>query len=328
MKLKGWLSRWRRARVASWLNRRIPPSQQLYLNHKNLFILPSRFGWVFLSMAVTLLLLGNNYQNNLILGLGLWLLSLMFICLLLCHRNLSGLTVTAIENAEGFCHQGLELHLVVESTLRGRGLNISSHYPDWRGTQSWRYTAPDLTISLQAPHRGQFPLPRLCLESFYPLGLFRCWTLADFDRQAIAYPKPLSGFACPYMESSSTTDSAQVAPVGANTDPQFAGLVAHQPGASLSRVAWKQLAAGRGWQQKLFIDEGLGVSVLAEQALMHLPREQRLSILADWLVLLTQSQQAVGLVLLHAQLPAGRGSEHLKLALRLLASAPKGDRDA
>jgi uncharacterized protein (DUF58 family) len=304
------------------------------LSHRNLFILPSKFGWVFLAAAIVLLILGNNYQNNLIMALGLWLLSLMCICLLLCYQNLSGLTLVYSAAPEGFCDTWLEVKLAVEGALasKGRstskdqssskGVSLEASLMDWVGEQSSRYVDATLVVGFKSVRRGVHTLPRIQVQSRYPLGLFRCWTLVDVGGVAIVYPRALAGYVCPLVTLGGAAQSAQQHGT-LGLSHEFVGLKAYQAGESLSRIAWKQVAAGRGWHQKQFAEEGGGALMLAEHALEAYPAEQRFEILTYWLLELG-GLQPVGLTLYGSVLAPRLGSEHLKVALGRLARAPHG----
>ena len=62
----------------NWLNKRIPAATRFSLNHKNIFIFPSRFGGLYLFLCLGLFILGTNYQNNLMILLCYFLVSLFY----------------------------------------------------------------------------------------------------------------------------------------------------------------------------------------------------------------------------------------------------------
>ncbi|MFB0586661.1 DUF58 domain-containing protein, partial [Aeromonas salmonicida] len=62
----------------------------------------------------------------------------------------------------------------------------------------------------------------------------------------------------------------------------FDMLRAHQSGEPLSRVAWKQLAQGRGLLVKQFCEPGQDDTHLSLQRVGGRDREKRLAVLAWW----------------------------------------------
>ena len=83
-------------RAQRWIRNRIPPTQKKTLNLNSIFIIPSRFGVLYLFVCVVVFLLGTNYQNNLVMGLSFFLFSVFNTCIIFAYRNLSGLTLTGV----------------------------------------------------------------------------------------------------------------------------------------------------------------------------------------------------------------------------------------
>ena len=48
-----------------WLVRRIPPASRIELNHRRIFIMPTRAGAIFALVLILMLLVAINYQNSL-----------------------------------------------------------------------------------------------------------------------------------------------------------------------------------------------------------------------------------------------------------------------
>ncbi|HAU4891590.1 TPA: hypothetical protein F3L22_24095, partial [Aeromonas hydrophila] len=87
---------WRQRRTRwqqGWLARRIPPTRQITLQGRCLFILPTRLGLWYLLVMLAIYLLGTNYQNNLVLLVAYGLGSLFMVTMWLTHRNLLGLSL-------------------------------------------------------------------------------------------------------------------------------------------------------------------------------------------------------------------------------------------
>ncbi|UPW19577.1 hypothetical protein M0C34_04680 [Agarivorans sp. TSD2052] len=315
------LKQWQGLRTQAWLARRIPASSSLTLHRKNLFILPSRFGWSFLIGLIVMLMMGSNYQNNLILALALWLLALWLLCLVLCHQNLSGSRVSVVQRPEGQCDRPLRLLLSLEKP-NGQWPNaVTATLKLWPNEQASQHLDGQIAVDLAVSKRGRVALPRIAIASVFPLGLFRCWTVADFNSEVIAYPAPLAGYICPAQERAEEHDIEQ----GANDNQQqseFAGLKAYRAGERKSLLAWKQFAAGRGLQSKAFTgNPGLDLH-LTDRLHSGLNYEQSLSVLTFWVRQLAQQQQSFSLQVGAQQLATGSGVAHQRQALSLLAEAP------
>lgn len=305
------LTRWR----LRWLARRIPPSPAVRLHRGNLFILPSRFGLGYLLLCLALFVLGTNYQNNLILALTLLLLSLFVTSILHAYFNLAGLTVSAEPLGLGQVGSPLSLHLRLCSPHPVQGLQLT--HPQALGSQLERLERTDQLTLLFAPdRRGPFAPSRFTLQSHYPLGLLRCWTHLDLAQKTLIAPRPVP-CSLPLTGLAGQGDTLQRA---AYAPPEeLAELRPYRPGEPLSRLAWRQLAQGRGKLTKVF-DAPQGPAQWLDLAQTHgADLEQRLGQLCHQVQQLSQRQQPFGLKLGHWQLPPDTGAEQTRQALSALA---------
>ncbi|MCF5826515.1 DUF58 domain-containing protein, partial [Pseudomonas syringae] len=74
-----------------WLAKRIPPASRIALDHRRIFIMPTRTGLIFMLVLVLMLLVAINYQNSLAYGLTFLLMSIGVLAILHSYRNISGL---------------------------------------------------------------------------------------------------------------------------------------------------------------------------------------------------------------------------------------------
>ena len=77
-------------RFQQWLRERIPPTSHITLSQKNIFIFPTRTGFVFAGLLVLLILGAINYQASLVYAMAFLLGSLFLVTILYTFRNLSG----------------------------------------------------------------------------------------------------------------------------------------------------------------------------------------------------------------------------------------------
>jgi uncharacterized protein (DUF58 family) len=129
-----------------------------------------------------------------------------------------------------------------------------------------------LWLSVALKHRGRQSPGRLRLETRYPLGLLRSWSLIDLDHLCLAWPKPLPGGECP---ASGGDDDAGLQHQRSGSE-EFEGLRSYVPGDSLRLVDWKSYARGRGLNTKQFSDPAEGRLWLEWERLAGLDPESRL----------------------------------------------------
>ncbi len=312
------LRRWRNTLWQRWLNRRIPPASVLALSHRNVFILPSRTGWVFAALLLVMLLTAINYQNSLIYGLTFWLLSIGLTSMWLTFRNLSGLTLSAGQAQAVFCGETLQLPLQLTSKHWSAGLVLM--YPGNPGSEV--SVAPDATVNLTVPlktrQRGRLPIRRLRIQSRYPFGLYTAWSWVALEYPVLVYPQPITS-PLALQGADNGADQEQSAPQLHQTGDEPDGLRDYRPGDSLRRIAWKQ-SARTGELRTLEMSSESGPSCWIDwDALAGMETEQRLSRLTAWVEDATANQWRYGLRLPGQIIQPGEGEQHRRECLKALA---------
>src|SRR5579875_3642404 len=135
--------------------------------------------------------------------------------------------------------------------------------------------ATQATINVPADRRGWRALPRMCLSSSLPFGLFRAWGWITPDLRVLVYPRVGEDGAPP----SRNDDPRERLPGG----DEFAGLRDYRQGDALRHVAWKA-SARRGDLLVREFDRAAPGSPLRFDwfALPGVPREPRISRLPGW----------------------------------------------
>ena len=77
-----------RVRVRRWMEARLPRSDSQELTQRNVYILPTRAGWMLLLTLVVLLIAAINYQINLGYLLTFMLAGAAAVGMYSCHNNL------------------------------------------------------------------------------------------------------------------------------------------------------------------------------------------------------------------------------------------------
>ena len=292
---------------------------QLRLSLRNLYILPSSFGALWLLSTAFLYLIGINSGSNGPLLLAFLCTGLFLLSMFLTQFNLHGLELRIDQPAAGFAGELIPYPIQLISlserfTLRLRfrqqpllvqaliPIGTSQVAPCWRPRKR----------GLQTPGR-------LTLYSKAPLGLFVCWSHWQPPHPQLIYPRPVTG---PILEHwrplPQQPNSSGAAEWSAFAD-DFRELSAHRPEEGLQRVAWKQLARGRGWLTKRFESNAPKERVLAPDP--KLPQEEALQHLSARVQALSQQDEPFALELPGCSLPNGRGLKHQAAALRALALA-------
>jgi uncharacterized protein (DUF58 family) len=311
-----------RAQLRQWRNqveRRLSRNgERLRLSLGNLYILPSGFGGLWLLGTAVLYLLGINSSSNSPLLLAFLCTGLFLLSLFLTQFNLQGLELAVADPAPGFAGEALPYPIQLRSQCERHLLRLA-----FRGQPLLLQPLVPSGISLAQPlwrpsQRGLQAPGRLKLYSKAPLGLFVCWSYWQPPLPQLIYPAPVAGPVIerwlPLQEQHATIQGAMDA--GGSDD--FRELSPHRPEEGLQRVAWKQLARGRGWLAKRF--EAEATSQLQLSADPNLPLDTALEHLCARVLELSQHNQPFSLLLPHGRAVAyGQGRAHTDAALRALA---------
>ncbi|WKE65238.1 DUF58 domain-containing protein [Gallaecimonas kandeliae] len=297
---------WRR-----FLSRRQPAAPQSRLSNANIYILPTPFGYAFLVAVAAIFLLGTNYQNNLVLLLAFFLISLFTTSMYLTHRNLTGLKLSRLALQPQAA--GDDLRLPVQAEGRGHWA-IELRYGKGPVRQIDVKGLARMTLLAPPGKRGRHRPGRLTVACRYPLGLFRAWSHPDLDQELLLYPRPEPWSGVPHAEDDEGEQARE-----RQGESDWQGLKSYQQGESLRQVAWKQLAQGRGMWSKQFASPAQDSRWLRLKAVPGRDLEQRLARLA-WQVLdASRRQELFGLDLGTLKVELGTGSAHRDQCLAALA---------
>jgi len=303
-------------RLSLLLASRSPRQKRFQLSQKNIYIFPSRIGFVFIALLLLMLLTAINYQSSLIYLYTFVLASVFFISIWMCFLNLSGMEVSARDQAECFAGEPLPFHVQLYSSghpVQGLQLGVDSkHLVDAECDSG---DVSSLTVYGGTASRGMRRLERLRVQSVYPFGLVQAWTWLRLDAQALVYPKPIAMV----MEKSGShvTDSDSDSPKRL-TDEQTE-IREYEPGDSSRRILWKHLAT----KDKLIVRQAEAAALDSRWVRWDdYPvgsQELKLSHMCYDVLMLNERREVYGLELPGKVIQPGQGELHKHKALAALA---------
>ncbi|MFM7085462.1 MAG: DUF58 domain-containing protein [Cyanobium sp.] len=290
----------------------------LRLGLRNLYIVPTRFGWSWLAGLMLLQLVGIQMQSNGPLLLSYLMLGLFLLALHLTHFNLQGLELTVADPQPGFAGLPLVYPLILRSPGRCEGLRLRFTGAAPGASRVLEPGEHRLAVPWTPSRRGLHPPTLLQLETTAPLGLFVCWARWQPTVPQLVYPARRAGPVRLLGQTPHDTDPPQVdlRPDGEGSE-EWRDLHPHRPQDSASRVAWKLLAQGRGRYAKRFADPSEQAPLLAPDP--SLPFEQALEHLSERIWRLHAQGCRYGLLLNGERIAAGRGPAQRDRTLAALA---------
>lgn len=219
---------------------------------------PTRFGWGLLVVCVLLWVMAVNYQVNVAYLLVFWLLGILLAGVLMCRRQLLGLSLQAATETE--CFAGEPMTVMLRASGRGRrrrrlwlklGQNHPEHAHDWH---QWLLKADgdtSLEWALPPQPRGFLRVPELPCVSMAPFGVLLAESLWQYNGETVVYPAPIA-HELPEQNRSGNEAGHHRRTVTSGND--LAYLQAHQPGMPLRQIAWKHYAKSGQLLDKRFDD--------------------------------------------------------------------------
>ena len=283
---------WVRARFRTWLQQRLPRTDTLVLTQRNVYILPTRAGFMFGFTLLVLLLASINYQLNLGYVLTFLLAGSGVVSMHLTHNTLRGLTLHLKPAPAVFAGEAALLEAVLTSPGAERfGIGLRVMAPaatsSAQGSMSWINVPAggqaSAHVSFVPAARGLHDVPTLSAETRFPLGLFRAWTVWRPAATLLVYPRPEKpAAALPHARPVAGGPT----PLRNTDSGDIEGVRGYRRGDPLKLVVWKKAAKALETGGEL-VSRDTSTSahqelVLDWRACGALPPEERLSRLTAW----------------------------------------------
>ena len=308
-----------RKRFFKLVDRRNKVGNSHQLTQKNLYIFPSKLGFGYVGLLIVVWLIGTNYQNNLVLALVFILMSVFFLAISHTFVNIVSLRIQFVKMIPVYA--GDEAFFVFNVS------NPSNKYRDaielkWQdeATKIVIDIPPSDSVTVSIPHatsrRGYLVPQRLLIQSYYPFGLFRCWTWVRWDIQSLVYPRPVEVLRSESTVTDEEGDGAH--PTRGGDD--YSGLHEYRPGDQIKHIAWKSYAREQGLYTKEF-SQNVSKELWLDLDTAHGHNlEHKLSGLTYWANRYVSEDEYFGLRLAGEVIQPEKGEAHKHLILQKLAS--------
>lgn len=300
-----------------WLSRRGRMHPPLEVRYRQIFILPTRFGWAIGVLLAAMLLGSLNFNNNLGLLTTFLVAGVGLLSMHLAHRNLDGLRIDGCESESVFAGDPLRLRILLsdgDQRLR-LGLVIESH--ERRGVLERLESGGSAALEIELPtvQRGWMELDRLRLRTRWPLGWFEAWSWFWPSHHVLVWPAP-AALAPPLPQ----TGDRQADLYSGDESDEFHGLRAWREGDPLHRIAWKASQRHDQLLARQFTRPARERLVLRLSDAPGADLEERLSVLTRWVLEADRKQFAYALELDAAsRIETGSGPEQRIRCLNALA---------
>ena len=307
--------------MRQWWHSRLPLADSLLLTQRNVYILPTRAGWMLASTLIVLLIGSINYQLNLGYLLTFLLAGSAAAGMVVCHNTLRGLRLHLLPPQPLFAGglATLDVKLVNARRTPRHAIGVALLDTDhWSWADVPAQGEATVQVSFKPARRGLHRVPTLTAETRFPLGTFRVWTVWRPAAQVLVYPAPEP--MPPALPPGEPRSGAGLAG-GARASGEFDGVRAYQRGDPMKLIVWKKFAKSdelvsrdtlHMQRQELWLDfariGGLDV-------------EGRLSRLAAWVLMADEQGLDYGLRLPGVEIKPASGPAQRLRCLEALATA-------
>ncbi|HCX34156.1 MAG TPA: hypothetical protein DHV08_11795 [Rhodocyclaceae bacterium] len=305
--------------VDRWLFRLAGPEPApIVLGQRRVFVLPTRAGLAFAATIVTLLIGSINYGLSLGYALTFLLAGLGVVSILHAFRNLVHLGIEYGRCDPVFCG-GVARFPLVLSNRRAQAriaLVLTPAVGEPAVVDVAGGASAVVALAVPARRRGWQRPGRIRIETTFPLGLVRAWSVIEPDMRCLVWPSPERN--APPIEAGQAPSDGTSAGAGGSDD--FSGLRGHRPSDSPRHVAWKSAARGAALLTKLFAGGG-GDTVWLDWDRLDagLSAEARLSRLAAQVLRARDGGVRFGLRIPGVVLAPQSGAAHVEACLKALA---------
>lgn len=299
---------------------RPPEAAPIVLTQRRVYVLPTRAGLAYAAALGVILLGAMNYNLSLGHALVFLLAGLGIVAILHTFRNLAMVSIRPGRSDPVFAGSLARFDLVLENQRPEARTSLRLFFSEGAAVEIdiGPQASTVATLSVFAPRRGWLPMPRVSIETTWPLGLIRAWSYLVPDLKCLVYPTPAAKAPpLPWSGDSSRGSTRE----GRGAD-DFSGLRGHQVADPPHHVAWKAVARQQDGPllTKMFSGAAARQLWLDWDALPDaLDTEQRLSILARWMLDADAAGLAWGLRLPSARLAPDNGPAQLASGLRAAA---------
>jgi len=299
-----------------------PLSREPFVLSKGyIFILPSKYGMIFLSLFLAMMAGVVNYQINLGYALVFVMGSSGLISLLHTFGNLLGLVISSQNPEPVFAGEiaSFPVQIQEKSGRKRYSIQLSETGPvclqdinTHKKNRAYIYSYAD--------SRGIKELRTCRVYTLYPLGLFRAWARIKPQASCLVYPKPADREELQFHSSNLETPEGNS---GRTLDfpgaEDFLKLRSAQKGDSFKRIDWKAFARQRGLVVKQFASSEQGVRWMDFEQIAADDMEQKLSIMCRFVLDSYDSGTRFGIKLPGLHINPDQGYRHKQRCLKALA---------
>ncbi|MCF2855893.1 DUF58 domain-containing protein [Pseudoalteromonas sp. SMS1] len=306
-----------------WLNNILAKkhsNNSMTFSHDNIYVVPSKSGFLFLFFALLNFVIGINYQNNLILGVSYLMLMLQISALFYGYMNLHGLKLELLDITSNFAGHHNQAKFRVTPSSDAYSLNIYHSDFSHLDFQNKHFDAKthNEVIKILLEKRGKYPSGKFKVQSGYPFGLVNVWSYLIPDKSFYVYPAPMKCELDIHSSLEADTDTGMKSN-RADSFEDFSSLSKYQKGMSKNRISWRHFAKSQTLLVKDYEGEEQSISHVLDFHKVEGAKETKLSKLCYQVIEADKQGHDFALRLPNVYLKMDSGERHVKACLEALS---------
>ncbi len=314
---------------ASWIKRverwvegnKAPETGDINLHRKRIYILPSRPGITFLMLVALMGVTSINYKLSLGYLMVFLLAGVAWVSMFQTFGNLHRLILIPGKADPVFAGELAPISLTLKNPTKHLRYSVRLVAPEFV-KQALVDLAPEsertLRFALRTNQRGWLPMPKMTIDTTFPIGVWRSWARWQPNLPVLVYPEP-EAIGTPLPETLASGGES-LGKTSGNDD--LAGIRNYVEGDSPRTIAWSAMARSTSDQMlsKQF-DGGVSgeLSLDWAQTSASLGTEGRISRLTRWVIDADQAGMRYRLTIPGTSIEVDSGPNHRVNCLRALA---------
>jgi len=294
-------------------------TNEIELQHKTIYVLPSKLGGQFLLIALLNFVMGINYQNNLILAMAYLMVVVLVFAILTGYKNVRGLSVKYQSVNESYAPKAPFARFQIHARSYCELIKLVNDNLESETVSLQNNEKKTVEIALKCSERGAYGFDRIKIISHFPFGLVSVWSYIEPTETVYVYPQPITAEKLDTQLHDNDEHDGDNAQVKAGND-NFYQLTPFVQGTALNKVSWKHFAKTQQLLTKEFTSDASQELALNFNMLSG-NNEHRLSQLCFLVNQLTDQHMAFSLTLPNKHIAKGQGINHQTTCLQALAES-------
>jgi uncharacterized protein (DUF58 family) len=272
--------------IANNIKNKISVNNGEQLKFKNILVSPTKSGYVFLVVIIVMICFGLNYENNLILAVSFFVISVLVSSIYITYYNFKGLSLKVLPSEHDiFAHSITSIPIYITNTKKRTIRNFLVTTNNGPALfLSDIHINTETNINIPTGRRGYQKLPLIRISSDYPLGLFHVVSYIKPEQKILVLPKQET---CEYLlqkipqqNTAQPTNQEKLISSFAKGKDEISGLKQYRIGDPINLIDWRQYAKGRGLMVKEFSAEQSSPLYLTINSVKSSNTEEQISMLA------------------------------------------------